>query len=828
MNSGAGHLGQPTPSRGSSFGSLSGHSTPLPLLQRSFSSSSGTTSRQPASPVDTSLYLEDSSPFNVSYTGGTSQHLSNGPPTQFDAGLYGVGRGSQGAGLGVEALQGIIFKELSTLREEGKSKNELLEKIAEVLPMKAHGGQKVFLVAITIISVTSLKIFQDLARFSSFVHQGPSKLPLIGRNPAHPVWLHTAVAGYQALPVVAENSDALHELRISHPHINTWLPPADNESSIAAPALSQSKSTGRKNIAQGINTTARYLQHNNGQIIDGYELGRIGECLRRHLADLHDAGLTKPRVDELGQDVITALVYQLEKQFPYVGCCTDHWKAMLFIKNKYRDWLKNHRNITGDGDVVAGKKRTSTEEQGGPARKRPAANPLDDPALIEMPDVTGGSGDGVQPPTVTPTTPTQPTVTQTTTTQPTVTQTTTTQPTVTQPTVTQPTVTQPTVTQPTVTQPTVTQPTVTPTASTQTTPTPATNTENTQTTPANTEITPPAPTTRRTRAGLLYVLALSPSCSSLLTRIPALRSMYLRPPAANSSTTSPAPAATPTVNPAKPKLDSVTARNIAMAVYAADVGGSNPQFGAHWTALRENCPLLYQAYEKYSKELKQKGVKELPDLEAIRGVVAVVPASECDKVDEKKNFRRCSLCNTAAYCSPACQRTDWTDGHREDCHLFRGSVHEFGRGWIAYQERSFIRALVTEDYRRLRVSIAKDTIQFMAKNPDTPFSVCLNYADLYGVEVTGWPLSHFDFLKPHLARVAHSNGRVVIHWIRIPIGAQDDSVAIWPLRATSLQFHDGLVQISRQVIANGLKDEDVEALVQNLIEETSEDNVEGC
>ncbi|KAJ7607723.1 hypothetical protein FB45DRAFT_1011223 [Roridomyces roridus] len=100
------------------------------------------------------------------------------------------------------------------------------------------------------------------------------------------------------------------------------------------------------------------------------------------------------------------------------------------------------------------------------------------------------------------------------------------------------------------------------------------------------------------------------------------------PPAANSSTASAAPAATPTVNPAKPKLDSVTARNIAMAVYAADVGGSNPQFGAHWTALRENCPLLYQAYEKYSKELKQKGVKELPDLEAIRGVIAVVPASE--------------------------------------------------------------------------------------------------------------------------------------------------------------------------------------------------------
>ncbi|KAJ7636273.1 hypothetical protein FB45DRAFT_444824 [Roridomyces roridus] len=201
---------------------------------------------------------------------------------------------------------------------------------------------------------------------------------------------------------------------------------------------------------------------------------------------------------------------------------------------------------------------------------------------------------------------------------------------------------------------------------------------------------------------------------------------------------------------------------------------------------------------------------------------------ECDNVDYKQKFQRCSVCSTAAYCSTACQRADWTDGHREDCHSFLYMHRQFSRIGLRYRERSFIHALVASDYRRLRVAIAVDMIQFMAAHPDTPFFVRLNYASpgppAAGIRISVWPLSELHLPNPHSARVARSNGRLVLYLIRISHGTGRQSHVIWPLRAASSHFYDGLVRISHE--ASGLSDEQVEALVQNLVKETGEDSAE--
>jgi len=40
----------------------------------------------------------------------------------------------------------------------------------------------------------------------------------------------------------------------------------------------------------------------------------------------------------------------------------------------------------------------------------------------------------------------------------------------------------------------------------------------------------------------------------------------------------------------------------------------------------------------------------------------------CDKVDPTgSEFKRCSRCKVALYCSADCQRNHWKDGHKEDC-----------------------------------------------------------------------------------------------------------------------------------------------------------------
>ena len=42
------------------------------------------------------------------------------------------------------------------------------------------------------------------------------------------------------------------------------------------------------------------------------------------------------------------------------------------------------------------------------------------------------------------------------------------------------------------------------------------------------------------------------------------------------------------------------------------------------------------------------------------------------------NLLRCSRCQSARYCSPACQRADWSD-HKGECHLLQGFRKEYPR-----------------------------------------------------------------------------------------------------------------------------------------------------
>ncbi|CAG2181317.1 unnamed protein product, partial [Oppiella nova] len=40
----------------------------------------------------------------------------------------------------------------------------------------------------------------------------------------------------------------------------------------------------------------------------------------------------------------------------------------------------------------------------------------------------------------------------------------------------------------------------------------------------------------------------------------------------------------------------------------------------------------------------------------------------CFKIND--NLRKCSKCKSMYYCDQKCQRSDWSDGHRHECHLY--------------------------------------------------------------------------------------------------------------------------------------------------------------
>ncbi|KAF8153654.1 hypothetical protein K438DRAFT_1943159 [Mycena galopus ATCC 62051] len=67
----------------------------------------------------------------------------------------------------------------------------------------------------------------------------------------------------------------------------------------------------------------------------------------------------------------------------------------------------------------------------------------------------------------------------------------------------------------------------------------------------------------------------------------------------------------------KPNPIHSTPRNLYMAVYADEVGGSSNEFTQHWPSLATENPGLLQASETYSKELKLQKLPHIPVVQDI-------------------------------------------------------------------------------------------------------------------------------------------------------------------------------------------------------------------
>jgi len=47
-----------------------------------------------------------------------------------------------------------------------------------------------------------------------------------------------------------------------------------------------------------------------------------------------------------------------------------------------------------------------------------------------------------------------------------------------------------------------------------------------------------------------------------------------------------------------------------------------------------------------------------------------------ERDDTGKTFKTCNRCKHAIYCSEACQKHHWKDGHREDCVILTQKMKE--------------------------------------------------------------------------------------------------------------------------------------------------------
>jgi len=128
-------------------------------------------------------------------------------------------------------------------------------------------------------------------------------------------------------------------------------------------------------------------------------------------------------------------------------------------------------------------------------------------------------------------------------------------------------------------------------------------------------------------------------------------------------------------------LGDAVAASVLAAIFAKGDVNSDIKKHVYWLekaaemGLADDALVLVKLYTESSQveanpRLARKWMKHAARLgnQEAQTMLNTCSALDCDKVDAiGKQFKRCSGCKMALYCSTECQRNHWQNGHKENC-----------------------------------------------------------------------------------------------------------------------------------------------------------------
>ncbi|KAJ7134109.1 hypothetical protein C8R46DRAFT_1201641 [Mycena filopes] len=212
---------------------------------------------------------------------------------------------------------------------------------------------------------------------------------------------------------------------------------------------------------------------------------------------------------------------------------------------------------------------------------------------------------------------------------------------------------------------------------------------------------------------------------------------------------------------------------------------------------------------------------------------------ECSIILEKGDFQRCSGCQTFYYCSRVCQVADWKEGgHRETCSLYR-KLGLTEHSCYLPRERSFMRAVLHQEYVKQRHQICRDAVLCLQVSPDAGYFVAFDFvrapvtATVHSLAAPSW--GTHDVLRrggpewaAYVARAARSEGSMTIHTMCVREGRLAKYWVV-PLRAMTSELQDALKSIAGELAsgttAMGDLDEEVAGLLERLDDDSDEEEI---
>ncbi|KAJ7189603.1 hypothetical protein GGX14DRAFT_484655 [Mycena pura] len=170
----------------------------------------------------------------------------------------------------------------------------------------------------------------------------------------------------------------------------------------------------------------------------------------------------------------------------------------------------------------------------------------------------------------------------------------------------------------------------------------------------------------------------------------------------------------------------------------------------------------------------------------------------CCLIAPRSELKLCSGCKVCIYCSKECQKLDWRHGgHRAMCDRTGGPENNVTR-----RDRSFFRALLDDDYSKLKHSILMKELAYMRSNPGTEFYVRFDYCTPYSpCEVSIEAVSSFeltsDIWRYNTKRARESGGRIQIHVMHIADGGYG-VMWVFPLNSATAECREVVQALAAQ------------------------------
>lgn len=181
------------------------------------------------------------------------------------------------------------------------------------------------------------------------------------------------------LPVSSDVAPMLQLLADDYPHIRFWKSASFNPKADGVSNTGGSNARGGTLASQGINVSARYIEMENGQIVDGYRVTAIHKTAQQIWFGLLSSGMAPPVWGQATLQAVSLYNKEMCRQFPELRYCADNWKAGRIATNNYSSWHSTHGPTTHDGKRKKAPSKPRTEPPPIEARKKIK---LDDPDLF--------------------------------------------------------------------------------------------------------------------------------------------------------------------------------------------------------------------------------------------------------------------------------------------------------------------------------------------------------------------------------------------------------------------------------------------------------------